>query len=160
MPQFAHFDPTATAPQPVTGWFDTDLIRYPTMPPAAELLAVSSDQWQQRLANPSGWVVQNGALASAPTAASTPSVPQQVTMVQGVLALHAQPGSSPGKTLLDDVDAAVAASSDPRIPLAWQRATTLDRQGLFVTQVAKAPPLNMTDQQLDALFTAAAEISV
>ncbi len=71
MPKYAHFDPAATAPQPVTGWFDTDLVRYPTMPPAAELLAVSYDQWQQRLANSSGWMVQGGTLVaigpSAPT---------------------------------------------------------------------------------------------
>ena len=158
MPQYAYFDATAPAPQPVIGWFDTDSRSYPVMPPAAELLALTASQWQGRLADPSGWAVQNGALVAAPAVVQPPSVPQQVTMVQGALAMHAQPGSAPGKTLLDDVEAAVAAASDPRIAIAWSKATTLDRHGLFVVQMA--PALGLTDDKLDALFVAASGISV
>ena len=79
-------------------------------------------------------------------------------MVQAVLALRAAPGSSAGKTLLDDVEAAVAAASDPRIALAWKYASVLDRDGVFLAGLA--PSLGLNAAKLDALFTAAASIVV
>jgi len=97
-------------------------------------------------------------LAAQCPAGAPASVPQSVSIMQASLAMHATPGSAAGKTLLDDVEAAVAASSDPRILIAWKRATALERHGLFVTQMALA--LNLSDDKLDALFTAASGISV
>lgn len=73
MPQFAHFDHTVADPKPVIGWFDTDLLDYPNLPAAADLLQVTAAQWAARMANPSGWVVSGGALAqAAPVTLSNP----------------------------------------------------------------------------------------
>lgn len=68
MPKYARFDPASPAPQPVTGWYDTDALDYPDLPPAANLLEIKQEQWDARLTTP---FVKNGALvaAQAPTAA-------------------------------------------------------------------------------------------
>lgn len=100
----------------------------------------------------------NDVLLEQYPAGAVSNVPQQVSIMQAVLALHAVPGSGPGKTLLDDVEAAVAAAPDARIPLAWKRATVLDRRGTFVLTLAAG--LGLNDAKLDELFTAAATISV
>lgn len=63
MPKFAQFDPAAPAPQPVIGWYDTDFVNYPNLPPASNLLELTQDQWNLRLSTP---FVQNGALVAAP----------------------------------------------------------------------------------------------
>lgn len=68
MPKFAQFDPAAPSPQPVIGWYDTDSVNYPNLPPAANLLQLTQAQWDGRFATP---FVQNGKLVAtpAPTAA-------------------------------------------------------------------------------------------
>ncbi len=63
MTKFAQFDPAAPAPQPVTGWFDTDAFNYSNLPPAANLLQLTQAQWDGRMATP---FVQAGTLIATP----------------------------------------------------------------------------------------------
>jgi hypothetical protein len=86
MPQYACFDHTAPSPQPVIGWYDTDAVSYPNLPPSDNLLAVSADQWTARLTNPSGWMIASGALV--PYVAPTPPPP---TIQQQAFALLGEP---------------------------------------------------------------------
>ncbi len=80
-----------------------------------------------------------------------PVVPQSVTMRQARLALL-------GIGLLDDVGAAIAAIPDPvqrkAAEIEWEYAQTVDRNSPFTQQMAAG--LNLTAEQLDALFTQAA----
>ena len=80
-----------------------------------------------------------------------PQTPQSVTMRQARLALL-------GIGLLDDVDAAIAAIPDPvqrkAAGIEWEYAQTVDRNSPFTQQMAAG--LNLTAEQLDALFTQAA----
>ena len=80
-----------------------------------------------------------------------PQVPQSVTMRQCRLALLRA-------GLLDDVDAAIAAIPDPvqrtAAQIEWEYAQTVDRNSPFTQQMAAG--LNLTAEQLDALFTQAA----
>jgi hypothetical protein len=51
MPRFAQYDHAAMAPAPVTGWYDTDLLDYgDSLPAAADLFAVTDEQWDGRMA--------------------------------------------------------------------------------------------------------------
>ena len=78
-------------------------------------------------------------------------IPQSVTMRQARLALL-------GIGLLDDVHAAIAAIPDPvqrkAAEIEWEYAQTVDRNSPFTQQMAAG--LNLTAEQLDALFTQAA----
>lgn len=67
MPKYAKYDTAQSAPQPVIGWRDTDLLKYG--PPDANhaLIEVSNAIWMARLANPSGFMVQNGAVVPKET---------------------------------------------------------------------------------------------
>ena len=80
-----------------------------------------------------------------------PTVPASVTMRQARLALL-------GIGLLDDVYAAIAAIPDPvqrkAAEIEWEYAQTVDRNSPFTQQMAAG--LNLTAEQLDALFTQAA----
>ncbi len=69
MPQYAHFDSTAPAPQPVLGWYDTDALKYPNPPPTADLLELTPAQWEGRLSG--FWAINNGALVAASQPAPT-----------------------------------------------------------------------------------------
>jgi hypothetical protein len=73
MPQYAYFDHTAPAPQSVLGWYDTDAIDYPSLPASDDLLLITSEQFAARFPNPSGWMIQSGALV--PYVAPTPPPP-------------------------------------------------------------------------------------
>ena len=80
-----------------------------------------------------------------------PTVPASVTMRQARLALL-------GAGLLDDVGAAIAAIPDPvqrkAAEIEWEYAQTVDRNSPFTQQMAAG--LNLTAEQLNALFTQAA----
>lgn len=80
-------------------------------------------------------------------------IPQSVTMRQARLALL-------GAGLLDDVDAAIAAITDPvqrkAAEIEWEYATTVDRDSPFTQQLAQG--LGLTTEQKDALFTQAATL--
>lgn len=55
---------------------------------------------------------------------------------------------------LDEVEAAVSTSTDPKVKLAWTNAITYQRLSPLVTEMQAT--LGWTDEQLDALFEAAA----
>lgn len=59
--------------------------------------------------------------------------------------------------LLADVELAIAASGDPLIQLAWTEATEFRRLSPTIAWAAAA--LDLTDEQVDGLFTAASQIS-
>lgn len=62
MAQYAYFDSTAAAPSPVKGWYDTEAFKYPNLPAAANLLALTPSQWAARTVG--CWAVSNGALVA------------------------------------------------------------------------------------------------
>lgn len=59
------------------------------------------------------------------------------------------------RTLLDEVEAVIAASADPVITLAWNSATEFVRLSPLVALIAEA--MGWDDVYLDALFTEAAK---
>jgi hypothetical protein len=64
MPQYAHFDHTAAAPQPVLGWYDTDFAEYPDQPDAADLFEMTPEQWAARSLEPCA--IDNGEIIVLP----------------------------------------------------------------------------------------------
>lgn len=98
--------------------------------------------------------------ASVPSALVPPPallVPQTVSRYQAMAVMSLTPSATtPGNTLLQDVVAAVSASGNPMIGLAWANSSAFDRNGLFVIELGGV--LNISGAELDALFTAAAQI--
>jgi hypothetical protein len=82
-----------------------------------------------------------------------PPPPEAVTARQARLALL-------GAGLLDNVDAALATISDPQARRAaeieWEYALEIRRDSPLVAELA--PLLGLTDEQVDDLFRAAAEL--
>jgi len=93
-----------------------------------------------------GWVYSGGSF-SPPPVPPVP-VPERVTARQARLALNAA-------GLLDDVDAAIAASSR-EVQLTWEYATEIERSHPILAQVATG--LGMTSNQMDDLFRQAATL--
>lgn len=62
MPKFANFSSDQPSPSPVLGWYDTDLIDYPTPPPTEDMLPLTDEQWAHRMEG--FWAVDNGALVA------------------------------------------------------------------------------------------------
>ena len=62
MTYFAQYDPSASAPAKVIGWYNTSMRRYPNLPPATNLLEITEAEWQAHYANPDGWGISAGAL--------------------------------------------------------------------------------------------------
>ncbi len=108
MPKYASYDPAAAAASPVTGWYDTDAFTYPSLPAAAGLLQITDTQWSARLASPSSWAVENGALVSGTPVSVGPTVQQQA------------------KSALDasDMVALRCFKAGVAFPLDWQTYTT------------------------------------
>ena len=79
MTKYARFDHTKPEPQPVTGWYDTEMHNYPNLPAAADLLALTDAQWAARLPNPSGWLHKGGGLIPPGTVVKPPVEPAKVT---------------------------------------------------------------------------------
>ena len=75
-PQYASFNPTAAAPAPVLGWYDTGVAAYPNLPPAANLLALTPAQWAARLMT-GQWAVSAGTLVPYTPPAPVLTVAQQ-----------------------------------------------------------------------------------
>lgn len=67
--KYAYYDHTAAQPTRVLGWYhvrdetDPDGEVYAQLPPSADLLAITDDQWSNRGATP---YVDNGSLVAAP----------------------------------------------------------------------------------------------
>ena len=88
---------------------------------------------------------------------SQPRVPREVTNFQARALLKNMPGSSEGRTLFDDVDAALEAKGG--IPWqAWEYATAFRRESSLVAAIAAH--LALTDEQLDEMFVTASAISL
>lgn len=68
MTQYAYYDSTQPSPSRVIGWYDTVALTYPSLPSDADLLALTTDQWNARTTG--FWAVSSGALVSY-----TPPVP-------------------------------------------------------------------------------------
>jgi hypothetical protein len=85
--------------------------------------------------------------------AATPAVvvPQQVALWQAKAALQ-----SAG--LLAETNSAIAAMNNDIVTSFWANAVTLDRGSLTLADLASA--INLTSAQVDALFIAAAGISL
>jgi hypothetical protein len=81
--------------------------------------------------------------------APPPYIPQTVTAFQARAALLAA-------DLLSTVEAAVAASGDATLQLAWEYALHFERQSPTIAAMSAA--LGMTPEQVDALFVAASQI--
>jgi hypothetical protein len=77
-------------------------------------------------------------------------VPQTITRFQALAALH-------NAGLLTQVQAAVTASTDPMVSLAWNNAQAFNRNSSMLESLATA--LNITQTQLDNLFIAGAGIN-
>jgi hypothetical protein len=76
MPHYGRFDHTAAEPQEITAWYDTDVIEYPNLPDAADLIEVPDDVWAKRLPGP--WAVQHGVLVPfIPPPPPPPSIEDQ-----------------------------------------------------------------------------------
>lgn len=114
--------------------------------------------WIDCTANPSvmpGWTYDGVAFAP-PAAPVAPSlVPPSITMWQAQYILHSTPSATPGKTLLDDANAAIAAG-DMLTSIAWTRSATIDRSSGLLAKIGAA--LGISDTQIDAMFIAAANV--
>lgn len=119
-------------------------------PATNTLYAYEADGSQDNLIKP-GLIAITDAEADAIRAAMVQPnpVPQEVSRFQAKAAL-----SLAGK--LAQADAAVAASNDPILQLAWAEATTFKRNSPGIA--ALAPAIGLDDAALDALFTTAAGI--
>ena len=86
-----------------------------------------------------------------------PRVPHEVSNFQARAMLKNMPGSGQGRTLFDDVDDALEAKGG--IPWqAWEYATSFRRDSSLVAAIAAQ--LNLSDEQIDEMFIAAAAISL
>ena len=57
MSKYAIYNPALSSPIPVSGWMDTDMISYPTMPPADTLLLLTDAEWAATRTDLNGWAV-------------------------------------------------------------------------------------------------------
>lgn len=64
MTQYVYFNSSSKDPKPIIGWFDTEVVDYPNLPPNDSLLEVTEDQWTQHMSDLKGehFTIQNGSL--------------------------------------------------------------------------------------------------
>jgi hypothetical protein len=140
---FAVFDPAATQPAPVTGWYDTSFVEYGEIPGPECMVEMTAEQWAVRFQTP---FVENGALVAGPPPPRF--VPPMVTNFQ-CRAMLIQLG------LFDTVDAEMQSMGGVALQ-AWEYANTVDRRGALVTNMAAA--LGLSPDEVDDLFIEAAGI--
>jgi len=80
MPKYASFDHTKPEPQQVNGWYDTDSLKYPSLPDFRDLLVLTQEQWDARGLDVTSWAVQGGTLI--PYTPPMP-LPQQAQILLG-----------------------------------------------------------------------------
>lgn len=118
---------------------------------SGEVFAYEADAERVKWGGPDLVEMTSDEVAAHLSASTRP--PASVTMRQARLALL-------GAGLLDDVDAAIAAIPDAAqrraAEIEWEYAQTVDRNSPFTQQLASG--LGLTSEQLDALFTQAAEL--
>jgi hypothetical protein len=92
-----------------------------------------------------GWSLVGGVWTAPPEPAPTPinPVPQSITRFQALAALH-------NAGLLTQVQAAINASTDPLVPLAWNNAQSFDRNSPMLAALSVA--LSISATELDQLF--------
>lgn len=88
--------------------------------------------------------------------ATSTAVPMSVTSSQAKIQLFRTPGKEDGKTLLDDVTAAVTAASG-EVAIWYTEARTWDRNNPYVATLSKG--LGLSSSEVDDLFIAAAKIA-
>ena len=86
-----------------------------------------------------------------------PPVPQEVTNFQARALLLQMPGSVEGRTLFQDVDDALRQLGGVAWQ-AWEYTAIFPRDSELIATLAAQ--FNLTDEQLDQMFIAAAQISV
>ncbi len=101
------------------------------------------------------WIA-NGSPIPEPYVEPPAPVPERVSMFQAREAMRLTPYGA--GTLLDAVNAYVAsnATANPRLVLAWEYATEIERHGVFVTSLAAQ--FGLDDVTLDGLFKLASGI--
>lgn len=106
-----------------------------------------------------GWVAHADGTYSAPTYFTPAPAPGATTLTpaQARIQLFRTPGSAPGKTLLDDVTAAVTAAGG-QIAIWFAEALSWDRHSPYVAAIGKT--LKLSAEQIDSLFASAAKIEV
>ena len=119
---------------PFQAWLADPTHRVTDIPSEAELQEVLGRLY------PAGW----------------PFVPQSVTNYQARAVLMSQPGSAAGRSLFDDVNAALQALGGTAWQ-AWEYANDITRDGELVAQIGTQ--LGLNSAQLDALFVSASQIS-
>lgn len=80
MTKYARFDPSVDGTAPVTGWYDTDFLKYDSMPPDAELLVLTDAEWESHLHRPVAWGVSGGKLVQIPPPAPVLSAKHQAAV--------------------------------------------------------------------------------
>ena len=86
-----------------------------------------------------------------------PPVPSEITNFQARALLMQMPGSVQGRTLFSDVDDALRALGGVAWQ-AWEYATVFPRNSELIATMAAQ--FNLSEAQIDQMFTAAAQISV
>lgn len=152
MARFARVDPTDAWPRPVRGWYDTDALPYPSLPDG--LVPVPDDAWGRRLEHPQS-IDADGRFIDTPAPPVTVQVPATVSNFQCRALLMGLPGSAPGRTLFQDVDAMLHAEGGVALQ-AWEYANDVARQGALVAKMAGR--LGLSDAQVDDLFVTASGI--
>lgn len=144
--KYATFDPVTGA---LTGRYDSDI--HETIPASA--IELDDVQFRRTIDELDGvWTLLNGVVVKKPMPAPTQVVPAQVTKRQGRLALLAA-----GK--LAAVTDAIAALPSPQREAAeieWNDASNYERASPFVALLAAE--VGLDDEELDALFVAAAQL--
>ena len=85
MPKYAQYNPAAAAaaPAPVLGWWDTDSFQHLALPPQADLLTLSEEEWAAHFSG--NWAVSGGALVACsplPPPAAVPAQPAAPSMTE------------------------------------------------------------------------------
>jgi hypothetical protein len=81
MTHYGTFDHTIPDPKPIRGWYDTDVLEYPTLPDAADLIELTQAQWTHHTEG--SWAVSGGALVPYTPPPPTLTVGQQATALMG-----------------------------------------------------------------------------
>lgn len=103
-----------------------------------------------------GWTANDDGSFSAPVAFTPSPVPlEPITRAQALIQLSRTPSKTKGKTLLDDVTAAVTEAGG-ELAIWFANAATWQRTNPYVGQIGDA--VGLTSAKIDSLFTAAAQI--
>jgi hypothetical protein len=103
-----------------------------------------------------GWQFDGGNFAAPPAIVPIVTTTNSVTSAQAKIQCLRTPGSATGKTLLDDITAAVQAQGG-EAQIWFTEARTWERSNPYVTALSKG--LKLTSDQVNKLFNEAAQIA-